>query len=84
MANTRGGGRRAGGGQPMTPLSLEARAVKDAVLALYSDKNVHKFGWQLDAPTVVAALYAAAHFLTHDRKQLAAIADELAEMEGLP
>jgi hypothetical protein len=33
------------------PLSPAAQAVKDAVLALYSDENVQKFGWQLDAPS---------------------------------
>jgi hypothetical protein len=43
------------------PLSPAAQAVKDAVLALYSDEKVHKFGWQLDSPTVVAALRAAAN-----------------------
>ena len=43
-----------------TPLSPAAQEVKNAVLALYSDENVHKFGWQLDAPTVAAALRAAA------------------------
>jgi hypothetical protein len=41
-------------------LSPAAQAVKDAVLALYVDRNVHEFGWQLDAPTVAAALRAAA------------------------
>jgi len=35
--------------------------VKNAVLALYSDEKVHRFGWQLDAPTVAAALRAAAN-----------------------
>ena len=45
---------------PAEPLSPAAQAVKDAVLALYADKNVYKFGWQLDAPTVAAALRAAA------------------------
>jgi hypothetical protein len=44
----------------MTDLSPAAQAIKDAVLALYSDEKVHKFGWQLDAPTVAAALRAAA------------------------
>ena len=44
----------------MTELSPQAQAVKDAVLALYSNEKVHKFGWQLDAPTVAAALRAAA------------------------
>jgi hypothetical protein len=79
----------------MTELSPTAQAVKDAVLALYADKNVHKFGWQLDAPTVAAALRAAAdqiapieHELINDcwyekfnstRKELLAIA---AELEG--
>ena len=43
----------------MADLSPAAQAVKDAVLALYSDEKVHKFGWQLDAPTVAAALRAA-------------------------
>ena len=42
------------------PLSPAAQAVKDAVLALYSDEKVHRFGWQLDAPTVAAALRALA------------------------
>jgi hypothetical protein len=42
------------------PLSPAAQAVKDAVLALYSDETVHKFGWQLDAPTVAAALCSIA------------------------
>jgi hypothetical protein len=44
----------------MTDLSPAAQAIKDAVLALYADEKVHKFGWQLDAPTVAAALRAAA------------------------
>jgi hypothetical protein len=47
----------------MNDLSPAAQAVKDAVLALYADKNVHKFGWQLDAPTVAAVLRAAAQQL---------------------
>jgi hypothetical protein len=47
----------------MTDLSPAAQAVKNAVLKLYADKNVHKFGWQLDAPTVAAALRAAAQQL---------------------
>jgi hypothetical protein len=42
------------------PLSAAAQAVKNAVLALYADENVHQFGWQLDASTVAAALRAAA------------------------
>jgi hypothetical protein len=44
----------------MAELSPAAQAVKDAVLALYVDRNVHEFGWQLDAPTVAATLRAAA------------------------
>jgi hypothetical protein len=44
----------------MTDLSPAAQAVKDAVLALYVDKNIHQFDWQLDAPTVAAALRAVA------------------------
>ena len=47
----------------MTDLSPAAQGVKDAVLALYSDESVHKFGWQLDAPTVAVALRAAAGYL---------------------
>ena len=42
------------------PLNPAAQAVKDAVLALYSDEKVHRFGWQLDAPTAAAALRALA------------------------
>jgi hypothetical protein len=44
----------------MTDLSPASQAVKDAVLALYSDEKVHKFEWQLDASTVSAAFRAAA------------------------
>jgi hypothetical protein len=44
----------------MTNLSPAAQAVKDAVLALYSDEKVRKFGWQLDVRTVATALRAAA------------------------
>jgi hypothetical protein len=41
-------------------LSPAAQAVKDAVLALYSDQpQIRDMGWQLDAPTVAAALRAA-------------------------
>ena len=67
-------------------LSPAAQAIKDAVLALYSDEKVHKFGWQLDAPTVAAALRAAvAHTQQHrglgvwecDADELLAIASEL-------
>jgi len=48
----------------MTKLSPSAQAVKDAVLALYSDEKVRKFGWQLDVRTVTAVLRAAADQLT--------------------
>jgi hypothetical protein len=44
----------------MPELSPQAQAVKDAVLALYSDEKVQKFGWRLDVRTVAAALRAAA------------------------
>jgi hypothetical protein len=44
----------------MPNLSPAAQAVKDAVLALYSDEYVHKFVWQHNTPTVAAALRAAA------------------------
>jgi hypothetical protein len=69
----------------MSELSPAAQAVKDAVLALYSDEKVHKFGWQLDSPTVAAALRAAADQLKYklldvevvDCSQLLLLADEL-------
>jgi len=70
----------------MTKLSPAAQAVKNAVLALYADENVHQFGWQLDAPTVAAALRAAANQVVpangsrknnEIRAELLAIADEL-------
>jgi len=44
----------------MPELSPHAQAVKDAVLALYSDEKVQKFGWRLDVRTVAATLRAAA------------------------
>ena len=47
-------------------LSPAAQAVKNAVLALYADENVHQFGWQLDAPTVAASLRAAADQIAPD------------------
>jgi hypothetical protein len=50
----------------MTELSPAAQAVKDAVLALYSDEKVRKFGWQLDVRTVAAALRAAADQVVPD------------------
>jgi len=67
-------------------LSPAAQAIKDAVLALYSDERVHKIGWRLDAPTAAAALRAAvAHTQQHrglgvwecDADELLAIAAEL-------
>jgi hypothetical protein len=43
------------------PLSPAVQAVLDAVIALYSDQQqIRDWGWQLDAPTVAAALRAAA------------------------
>ncbi len=48
---------------PMTPTTLSpaAQAVKDAVIALYTDQQqIRDWGWRLDAPTVAAALRAAA------------------------
>jgi hypothetical protein len=43
------------------PLSPAAQAVKDAVIALYTDQQqIRDWGWRLDAPTVAAALLAAA------------------------
>jgi hypothetical protein len=69
----------------MPELSLHAQAVKDAVLALYSDEKVQKFGWRLDVRTVAAALRAAADQLKYklldvevvDCSQLLLLADEL-------
>ena len=51
----------------MTGLSPEAQAVKDAVIALYTDQQqIRDWGWRLDAPTVAAALRAAADQVTAD------------------
>jgi hypothetical protein len=69
----------------MPELSPHAQAIKDAVLALYSDEKVQKFGWRLDVRTVAATLRAAADQLAYghtgrliiDEKALLAIADEL-------
>ena len=63
----------------MTDLSHAAQAVKDAVLALYSDESVHKLGWQLDAPTAAAVLRAAAAHLgsCNASEELIRIATEL-------
>jgi hypothetical protein len=60
------------------PLSPAAQAVKDAVIALYTDQQqIRDWGWRLDAPTVAAALRAAAVHCKQDRIQLLAVADEL-------
>jgi hypothetical protein len=69
----------------MPELSPHAQAVKDAVLALYSDEKVQKFGWRLDVRTVAATLRAAADQLKYklldvevvDCSQLLLLADEL-------
>jgi hypothetical protein len=61
-------------------LSPAAQAVKDAVIALYSDQQqIRDWGWRLDAPTVAAALQAAAVYCTRERRILMTIA---AELEG--
>jgi hypothetical protein len=61
----------------MAELSPQAQAVKDAVLALYSDEKVHKFGWQLDAPTVASALRAVADQVVPTEMDLPPIAPDL-------
>jgi hypothetical protein len=61
----------------MTELSPQAQAVKDAVLALYSDEKVRKFGWQLDVRTVAAALRAAADQVVPTEMDLPPIAPDL-------
>jgi hypothetical protein len=62
------------------PLSPAAQAVKDAVIALYSDQQqIRDWGWRLDAPTVAAVLRAAAVYCTRERRILMTIA---AELEG--
>jgi hypothetical protein len=48
----------------MPEFSPHAQAIKDAVLALYSDEKVQKFGWRLDVRTVAATLRAAADLLS--------------------
>jgi hypothetical protein len=60
-------------------LSPAAQAIKDAVLALYSDERVHKIGWRLDAPTAAAALRAAADQMGcyQSKKFLYSIADAM-------
>jgi hypothetical protein len=51
----------------MTELSPQAQAVKDAVIALYTDQQqIRDWGWRLDAPTVAAALRAAADQVVPD------------------
>jgi hypothetical protein len=60
------------------PLSPAAQAVMDAVLnetAPLSEQRQQR----TDA---AAALYAAAHYLSHGRRQLAAIATELEKHHG--
>jgi len=52
----------------MADLSPAAQAMLDAIDSQDGES---------DRAVVVAALYAAAHHLPNDRKQLAAIADEL-------
>ena len=77
----------------MSELSPHAQAIKDAVLALYSDEKVRKFGWQLDVRTVTAALRAAAESLgymiydyeNNEHPSVVSVADILAiadELEG--
>jgi len=61
----------------MTKLSPSAQAVKDAVLALYSDEKVRKFGWQLDVRTVTAVLRAAADQVVPTEMDLPPIAPDL-------
>ena len=53
----------------MTELSPHAQAIKDAVLALYSDEKVHKFGWRFDVRTVAATLRAAADQVVPDQQE---------------
>jgi hypothetical protein len=72
----------------MTDLSPAAQAVKNAVIALYTDQQqIRDWGWRLDAPTAAAALRAAADqvvpidrrpwWLCNIRRDLLAIAAEL-------
>jgi hypothetical protein len=53
----------------MPELSPHAQAIKDAVLALYSDEKVQKFGWLLDVRTVAATLRAAADQVVLDQQE---------------
>jgi hypothetical protein len=73
-----------GGGRPMTsPLSSSAQAVLDA----YQQRALNSREWQDGKGPqlkLAAALYAAAHRLTNDRRQLAAIADELEGVDSRP
>ena len=57
------------------PLSPAAQAVVDAFDDRYKLLGPLEDDWQ--EVCIAAALYAAAHHLTHDRRQLAAIATEL-------
>jgi hypothetical protein len=59
------------------PLSPTAQAVLDAAMAS-AIQNLHGT-YERD---IAAALYAAAHHLPNDRRQLAAIADELEGHHG--
>ena len=68
----------------MADLSPAAQAVKDAVLALYSDETVHKFAWQLDAPTVAAALRAAADQVDWSWEPAEQLLSLAAELDNTP
>ena len=62
----------------MTDLSPAAQAVKDAVIALYTDQQqIRDWGWRLDAPTVAAALRAAADQVVPVEMDLPPIAPDL-------
>jgi hypothetical protein len=64
------------GGQPMTtPPSPAAQAIVTAFNDRYELLGPLEDNWQ--ELCIAAALHAAAHHLTHDRRQLRAIATEL-------
>ena len=66
-----------------SPLSSSAQAVLDA----YQQRALNSREWQDGKGPqlkLAAALYAAAHRLTNDRRQLAAIADELEGVDSRP
>jgi hypothetical protein len=74
---------RAGGRPTTSPLSSSAQAVLDA----YQQRALNSREWQDGKGPqlkLAAALYAAAHRLTNDRRQLAAIADELEGVDSRP